>query len=139
MEEDKNDILKWTTSNYVKIYTQNGFVIRLTGLGNELQRIDLDKNHPAVSAKFPENEINLTSFYSFENPQLFRLPVKTIFSYEKNEEITVLGKKIQSKVYNEKSLENLISWKFENKYWTNEDNEIVQSVQYFSPKILQFI
>ena len=64
LEEDKNDILKWTTSNYVKIYTQNGFVIRLTGLRNELQRIDLDKNHPAVSAKFPEN-VNLT-FHSLK-------------------------------------------------------------------------
>ncbi len=134
LEEDRNDILKWTTSNYVKIYTQNGFVIRLTGLGNELQRIDLDRNHPAISAKFPENEINLTSFYSFENPQLFRLPVKTVFYHEKNEEIIILGKKIQTKVYYEKSIENLISWKFENKYWVNEDNEIVQSVQYFSPK-----
>lgn len=134
LEEDRNNILKWTTSNFVKIYTLNGFVTRVTGLGNELQRIDLDKNHPAILTKFPDEEISLTSFYSFENPQLFRLPVKTVFLYEKNEEIDVLGKKVQSKVYKEKSMENLISWKFENKYWVNEKKEIVKSIQYFTPK-----
>ena len=134
LEEDKNDILKWTTSNYVKIYTQNGFVIRLTGLGNELRMIDLDRNHPAISTSFPKDDISLTSFYSFENPQLFRLPVKTVFSHEKNEEISILGKKVLTQVYKEKSIENLISWKFENKYWVNDKNEIVKSIQYFSPK-----
>ena len=38
---------------------------------------------------------------------------------------------MQSKVYNEK-VSKFTSWNY--KYWTNEDNEIVQSVQYFSPK-----
>tara|TARA_A200000113_G_scaffold218276_1_gene225604 strand:- start:199 stop:843 length:645 start_codon:yes stop_codon:yes gene_type:complete len=134
LEEDKDNTLKWTTSNYVKIYTQKGFVIRLTGLGNELQKIDLDKNHPANLTQYPEDKIALTSFYSFENPQLFRLPVKTIFSYVKDETITILGKKIETKVFREESLKNLISWEFENKYWVNKDREIVKSIQYFSPK-----
>ncbi len=134
LEEDRNNILKWTTSNYVKIYTQNGFVIRLTGLGNELQKIDLDKNHPANLIQFPEDKIVMTSFYSFENPQLIRLPVKTIFSFVKDETIIVLGKEIETKVFKEESLKNLISWRFENKYWVNENKEIVKSIQHFSPK-----
>ena len=134
LEEDRDNILKWTTSNYVKIYTQNGFVVRLTGLGNELQRIDLDKNHPANFIQFPEDKIVVTSFYSFENPQLIRLPIKTMFSYVKDEKITILGKEIDTKVYKEESLKNLISWRFENKYWINENKEIVKSIQYFSPK-----
>ena len=49
-----------------KIYTTNDHVLKLTGLGNELENLEFDKNHPAVTKNF-ENAINkkLTSFYTF--------------------------------------------------------------------------
>ena len=36
LEEVKDDILKWTSSNQIKVYTKNGLIVRLTGLENEL-------------------------------------------------------------------------------------------------------
>ena len=135
LEEVNNDILKWTTSNFVKVYTKENYVIKLTGLGNELSNIDLDKLHPANTKNFDDIlSKELVSFYTFNFPNLFRLPVKTVFSLEGYEEINVLGKNLKCKIYKEESLENLINWKFENYFWVSEDSEIIKSSQFFSPK-----
>ncbi len=133
LEEVNQDIFKWTSSNLVKVYTKNGYVIKLTGIGNDLDFIDLDKNHPAIDGNFRESQ-ELTSFYTFSNPSLFRLPVKTKFTYLGKEEVEILGKKIQSDVYKENSLNNLISWKFENIFWIDKSGEVVKSEQNFTPK-----
>ena len=135
LEEVRGDILKWTTSNFVKIYTTNDHVVKLTGLGNELENLEFDKNHPAVTKNF-ENAINkkLTSFYTFQNPSLFRLPVKTEITYIRDEEIEIFGNMTSTKLYKEQTLENLISWNFENYFWVNDQREIIKSIQNFSPK-----
>ncbi len=134
LEEVKGDILKWTSSNYIKIYTKNDYVIRLTGLGNELDNLELDKSHPAITKDFTK-VINkeLTSFYTFNNPSLFRLPVKTKFLFIEEQEIEILGEIVKTKLYKEKTTKNLISWNFENFFWVNEDRDIVRSIQNFSP------
>ena len=135
LEEVNNDILKWTSSNFVKVYTRENYVVKLTGLGNELSNIDLDRLHPANTNNFDDILYKeLLSFYTFNFPSLFRLPVKTIFSFERYEEINVLGKKLKCKIYKEQSLENLINWKFENYFWVDKDGEIIKSTQFFSPK-----
>ncbi len=97
LEEEKNGILKWTSSNLIKIYTKNGFIIRLTGLDNELDQIELDKKHPILTGNFNKNFKSYTSFYTFNT-------------------------------------DNLISWQFKNLYWINNQNEIIKSVQNFTPK-----
>ena len=80
LEEIKGDNFKWTSSNSVKIYTRNGFIFRLTGLGNELENIELGKNHPFETNIFGNIDfLNTTSFYTFDNPKLFRLPIKSSF------------------------------------------------------------
>ena len=56
LEEVNGDTLKWTSSNFIKIYTLNGYVIRLKGFENELDNIDLDINHPAKTLNFDQKE-----------------------------------------------------------------------------------
>ena len=135
LEEDQNNILKWTSSNLIKIYTNRGYVVKLTGLKNELENLELDKFHPALSGNFDFDEEKIfTSFYTFDNPKLFRLPVKTKISFIREEEITIMGKLKKLKLFEEKSLENLISWDFINLLWVNKEGYIIKSKQSFTPK-----
>tara|TARA_B100000989_G_scaffold176892_1_gene132811 strand:- start:500 stop:1168 length:669 start_codon:yes stop_codon:yes gene_type:complete len=135
LEEVQDDVLKWTSSNFVKIYTKEGMIIKVSGLENELGRKDIDKRHPILTKKFPKKDvINLTSFYTFSNPDLYLLPVKTSFRFDKTEKIKILGEEFLTNVYLEETSDNLISWNFINKYWINVEGEIVKSIESFTPK-----
>ena len=135
LEEIKGDNFKWTSSNSVKIYTRNGFIFRLTGLGNELENIELGKNHPFETNIFGNIDfLNTTSFYTFDNPKLFRLPIKSSFYFLKDEIIEILGSQVNTKVYKESVEENLINWNFDNFYWIDERGKLVKSIQHVSPK-----
>lgn len=135
LEEIQDDILKWTSSNFVKIYTKEGMVVKVSGLENELKIKDIDKRHPILTKKFPKKEvINLTNFYTFTNPDLYLLPVKTSFRFDKIEKIKILGEEFLTNVYLEETKDNLISWNFINKYWINSEGEIVKSIESFTPK-----
>ena len=83
LEEVQGDILKWTSSNLVKIYTRNGFIVRFTGLENQLDNVELDKRHPIITGNFSNQIDEFTSFYTFNNPKLFRLPVNTRLKFVK--------------------------------------------------------
>ena len=75
LEEVQDDILKWTSSNFVKIYTKEGMIVKVSGLENELEIKDIDKRHPILTKNYPEKGvINLTNFYTFSNPDLHLLP-----------------------------------------------------------------
>ena len=37
---------------FFKIYTKNGYIIKVSGTENELDLIELDRNHPAITQKF---------------------------------------------------------------------------------------
>ena len=135
LEEEQNNILKWTSSNLIKIYTRKGYVVKLTGLENELESIELDKSHPIISGNFDFDEEKIfTTFYTFDNPKLFRLPVKTKISFVREEEIAILGELTKVSLFKEKSLENLISWDFLNLLWVNEEGYVIKSRQDFTPK-----
>lgn len=133
LEEVQGDILKWTSSNLVKIYTRNGCIVRFTGIDNELGNVELDKKHPIINGNFSNQIDELTSFYTFNNPNLFRLPIKTRLKFIKNDKVNILGKIIDTELYEESSLNNLISWKFKNYYWVDHNGDVVKSYQSFTP------
>lgn len=134
LEEVKDDILKWTSSNQIKVYTKNGLIVRLTGLENELDLLELDKNHPLNTNQFNINDkLDLLSFYTFKNPNLFRLPVKTKFYFLRSENIDLLGNSIKTNLFVEKAQKNLINWEFSNFYWISDQNEVLKSTQSFTP------
>lgn len=137
LEEDREGILKWTSSNYIKVYTLRGIVIRLTGLGNELEKLEVDPNHPILNKDFDlNNPMELTSYFNFKNPNLFDLPIKTSFRFLKEEKIINFEEEINCYVFQEKSKKNLINWDFENTYWISKENlDVVKSIQSFSPKL----
>jgi hypothetical protein len=134
LEEESQGILKWTSSNLVKIYTKNGFIIKFKGLENELDFVDLDKSHPIEVGNFDLRKKLFTSFYTFNNPKLFRLPIKTKISFLREEKLKILDRIHNAKVYEEESIENLISWKFKNHYWVDFNGNIIKSIQSFTPK-----
>jgi|AP41_2_1055478.scaffolds.fasta_scaffold17636_2 hypothetical protein len=134
LEEEKNDVLKWTSSNSIKIYTKNGYIIKVSGTENELDLIELDRNHPAITQKFLNSKKTFTSFYNFDNPKLFNLPVKTEITFVENQNIEILGSILNLRLFKEESLENLISWNFINYFWVDTEGKILMSEQYFTPR-----
>ncbi len=136
LEEANEEYFKWTSSNLIKIYTRNGYIIKFKGLENQLQDIILDEDHPFNKKDFNFiNEKTYTSYYNFSNPNLFDLPIKTSFKFIKSEDINLFGKIVSTDVYEEKSLENLIRWNFKNTFWIDQNKEIVKSIQNVTPKI----
>lgn len=134
LEEVKDDILKWTSSNQIKVYTKNGLIVRLTGLENELDLLELDKNHPFNTNQFNINDkLDLLSFYTFKHPNLFRLPIKTKFYFLRSENIDLLGNTIETNLFVEEAQKNLINWEFSNFYWISDQNEVLKSIQSFTP------
>ena len=134
LEEDLNGTLKWTSSNLIKMYTKNGFIVKFKGLDNELDQIEFDKDHPIYQDNFEIKKDSFTSFYTFNNPKLFRLPVKTKINLIGTEKVEVLGTIYQTKLFEEVTLTNLISWKFRNFYWIDESGFMIKSQQNFTPK-----
>ena len=134
LEEDIDGTLKWTSSNLIKMYTKNGIIVKFKGLDNELDQIEFDKSHPIYQENFAIKKDFFTSFYTFNNPKLFRLPVKTKFNLIGREEVEVLGTFHQTRLYEEVTLPNLISWKFRNLYWIDESGFILKSRQNFTPR-----
>ncbi len=134
LEEEKDDVLKWTSSNSIKIYTKNGYIIKVSGTENELDLLELDNNHPVITQKFSNSEKTFTSFYNFDKPKLFNLPIKTVISFVENQNIEVLGSKQNLRLFKEKSLDNLISWNFTNYFWVDYEGRILMSEQFFTPR-----
>jgi hypothetical protein len=136
LEEDKQGILKWTSSNAVKIYTNKGIITRFMGIENELDILEVDKDHPILKASLSkEKVINLTSFYTFRNPDLFRLPIKTKFYYSDSEDLDILGENYKVDIYKEEAQDNLINWKFTNFFWVNQKTKkVIKSIQAITPK-----
>jgi len=96
----------------------------------------IDKNHPILIENFnKEKEVNLTSFYTFKNPDLFRLPVKTKFYYSQSVDMIIFGESFKADIYKEEALDNLIDWKFTNYFWIHQGTEkVVKSNQSITPK-----
>ncbi len=134
LEEENQGILKWTSSNSIKMYTKNGLIKKFKGLDNELDNVELDKHHPIEVGNFDLKEESFISFYTFNNPKLFRLPVKTKIRFIKEEKLKVLDEYFDTRMYEEESLDNLISWNFKNFYWVDLDGTVIKSIQSFTPK-----
>ena len=62
------------------------------------------------------------------------MPVKTRVSFLREEKLIVLDQIHNTRVYEEESLKNLISWKFKNIYWVDSDGTVLKSIQSFTPK-----
>ena len=136
LEEDLGDSLKWTSSNLIKIYTKNGKIIKFSGIDNELVSLQMDPNNPLLTGTLTDStDEDLTAFYTFRNPDLFDMPIKSNFKFLFEEEIIYLEEKILVNKFIEKSYENLIRWNFENSYWINPvNNEVIKSIQNITPK-----
>ena len=136
LEEDLGDSLKWTSSNLIKIYTKNGKIIKFSGIDNELVSLQMDPNNPLLTGILTDStDEDLTAFYTFRNPDLFDMPIKSNFKFLSEEEIIYLEEKILVNKFIEKSYENLIRWNFENLYWINPvNNEVIKSIQNITPK-----
>ena len=106
------------------------------GIENELGILEVDKDHPILKESLSKEKIiNLTSFYTFRNPDLFRLPVKTKFYYSDSEDLNILGKIYKVDIYKEEAQDNLINWKFTNLFWVNQDTKkVIKSTQSITPK-----
>ncbi len=137
LEEDRQGMLKWTSSNQIKIYTKNGKIIRLTGTENELDLLDLGSNHPLLNPDLLNSDLDmsLTTFYNFRNPNLYNLPVKIEFKYLGEEELMIMGQEVETLLFEETSRKNDIFWEFTNLYWIDKkDKSVLKSIQSFTPK-----
>jgi hypothetical protein len=130
-------LLKWTSSNQIKIYTKNGKIIRLTGTDNELDLLDIGSNHPLLNPGLLNSDLDmsLTTFYNFRNPNLYNLPIKIEFKYLREEELIIMGQKVETLLFEETSKKNDIYWEFANLYWIDKkDKSVLKSIQSFTPK-----
>ena len=137
LEEINDNSYKWTSSNLIKIYTENRIITKVSGLEVDIDSIKYDDNHPSITKNYKNIDSEIyTSEYNFKNPNLFNLPIKTKFTFLKMDEVSIFGKDIKCMLFAEESLENLIRWEFKNFYWVDlESNEIIKIIQNVNPKL----
>jgi len=132
LESVYDDNYTWISADGVYLVTRNGRIIQTQGLPNNLTNI----MHPDIDwtdNKF--EDIEFTSYYSFEKPLLNNLKVISSFSVgdiqDKNLSLANLRlQKIEESLYSEE-----VNWSELNEYWTDEKGYVWLSKQSISPKL----
>ena len=114
----------------------NGRIIKTAGLNNNL----IDFISPIKGFRNVNESVGQTYkyYYSYDTPFLRDLEVKV--------ELKVIGKqeiKIFDETFNliliEEELDNdYLGWSYTNRYWIDDEYNVIKSIQQFSPKLPEF-
>jgi len=137
LESIQNKEEVWVSSDKVYLVLRKGKIVKTSGLDNNL--IDLKTSKIDFSDLIgKEDKLNLTFYYSFENPDLNNLKVNAEISYAGLEEVFIFEKKYSLHQITERISNSYIGWEAENKYWIDGKGYVWKSKQYISPKLPEF-
>ena len=149
-----DDIYEWAGNDGVKIYTQNGRVIKTFGLTHDFEILnpvtrtpeevlafncDVNKRNIILDF-FMDHKCNNGTFRSservnFYDPDLIAAPVRITFQ-KSSEVVKRLGKKSETQVLKEYISMPSIGWKKENNYYANLETGVIEkSEQFLHPRL----
>jgi len=126
----------WISADGVYLIVDNGRIIKTAGLNNNL--IDF-----ASTAKHIKNINEMLGqtykyYYSYDYPELRDLKVEAQFKLKGKQEIKIFDEVYDLILIEEEITNHYLGWSFINKYWTDEEYNVIKSVQKFSPILPEF-
>lgn len=131
--------LKWLSSDKAMIVTENGRVVKTLGLAQaNLQSIESStKKTPSFAELLLQKQISRNASYSWKttNHYLYHYQADITPIISTSELITTpLSKKQTTLVYETVNIKSLDT-SFTNRYWVDEQGDVVKSVQHLGPKL----
>tara|TARA_B100001250_G_scaffold263013_1_gene226646 strand:+ start:6139 stop:6801 length:663 start_codon:yes stop_codon:yes gene_type:complete len=135
LESKRNQNLTWVSADGVYFVISHGRIIKTVGLNNNLTDISLPSRINRKSLKSIEGVSEHYYYYSYDKPLLRNLEIKAkITIYEESIEELKFGPKSLTLITEDISNETL-GWKFQNKYWIDDQGFVWKSIQKISPKV----
>ncbi|EAQ67260.1 putative regulator [Marinomonas sp. MED121] len=132
-KETGQEQLKWVSADKVMLITENGRIVKTLGLNHNL--VDLRKENSSLAS--PPNTLRENSFiYSWMPDYRYNFRAISHISHIKNE-ILHLSDWSVSTQYTIESIkfDSFKNHSFENRYWRNEANRTVKTIQYIGPNM----
>ncbi len=136
LESINKDEMIWISADPIYLVTKNGRIIKTEGLENDLKGVI----YPRISfEEILEKPTNLlTSYYSYDNPELNNLELKIRYFVQAKEEVFILNTKYDLTLVEEVVSNDKLGWNFKNLYWLDENFYVWKSQQTINPKIPEF-
>lgn len=132
-KETGQEQLKWVSADKVMLITENGRIVKTLGLNHNL--VDLRKTGNS-SFSHSDSQINSSFIYSWMPDYRYNFQASSQSSYI-DDEIIHLSKWSVSTQYTIESIkfDSFKNHSFENRYWRNEANQTVKTIQYIGPNM----
>tara|TARA_B100002019_G_C21204148_1_gene565709 strand:- start:502 stop:1155 length:654 start_codon:yes stop_codon:yes gene_type:complete len=132
--ESKNDNIEtWVSADNVYFKLKDGKIIGTAGLVNNLT--SYLRNDFQLFDHGSKEEKLFTSYYSYDEPVLTNLEVKSTLFYKGIEEVDLLMGKKKLFLFHENLFNNYLNWNVTNKFWVDEDGFVWKSRQHISTKL----
>ena len=135
LEKKEGEVETWVSADGVLLQIERGRIIKTSGLQHNL----IDFIMPDELMNFSKSEeIFITSYLSFDNPQLSNLPVQSSFQDKGFRMVKLMNGKKNLKLVEEEIINIQLGWKVLNRYWLDENGFIWKSDQFISPRLPKF-
>jgi hypothetical protein len=135
LESIRGDIATWVTADGIYLIIKNGKIIKTKGFTNNLSNMLIPAAFNILNPKALEDEGPLKYYYTYDQPSLVDLEVKSEYKIIQKEILTILGESKELTLIHEKLTSDVIYWNTLNKYWVDENGYVWKSEQSFSPNI----
>ena len=126
--------LKWVSSDKAMIVTENGRVVKTLGLAQaNLQSIESSTKTAPAFAELLQKQISRNASYSWKTTNSYLYHYQADISTSEFIS-TSLWQKQTTLVYETVNIKNLDT-SFTNRYWVDEQGDVVKSIQYLGPKL----
>ena len=133
LESKISNIETWVSADNIYFKIEEGKIIETAGLKNNLT--GYLKNDFQLFVPGDEVEKIYTSYYSYDEPELNNLEVKSFLINKGKEEVDLLIGKKELFLFHENLLNEYLNWRVTNKFWVDENRFVWKSQQHISKKL----
>lgn len=124
----------WISADDVYLVIQNGRIIKTAGLNNNL----IDFISPVKDFNgLDQDQVN-RYFYSYDQPYLRNLEVRAELKVKTKEPVELFNKTLNLLLIEEEITNDYLGWNYTNRFWVNDQGEVIKSIQYISPRLPPF-
>ena len=126
----------WISADGVYLVVENGRIIKTAGLNNNL----IDYISPIKDFRNINELLGQTYkyYYSYDYPELRDLKVEAQLKLNGKQEIKIFDEVYDLILIEEEIANHYLGWSFINKYWADEEYNVIKSIQKFSPILPEF-
>lgn len=129
---DENGQQKWVTQDRAMIVTENGRIVKTTGLGDNLQQVTNLASDPLAKANQIVDGARWTRQMAWTEHQQVRMATAhSTFTWEGTDTLKVAVSTTPVRVLDEEVTASGKTW--HNRFWIDSEGQVRQSTQYLGP------